>query len=97
MKKKDYTIHAVLLIFLLAVLFSSPACGQTLVVKKDSNGKYTNTISSDSTNTDKPVGVYKDNKGLEYLMYESKNNKVYIIRLSKRTGNKYKQYIKISK
>lgn len=70
---------------------------QSIVVVKDKSGKFVNTIQSDSLVLDKPMGIYKDNKGVEYPMYESKKGKVYIIRTSKTSGKKYKQYLKISK
>lgn len=93
----------IVLLSLLIIAISSNAQGgksynhkQTVIVK-DKSGRYVNTIKSDSTITDKPVGIYTDNKGIEYTMYESKNKKVYVLRISKNTGRKYKQYLKISK
>lgn len=88
---------------LLTVLFTILVIGvtschsQTLVVKRDGTKGYVNAISSDSSVRDEPMGLYTDPKGVEYPMYRTKTKKVYIKRVSKKTGKEYKQYLKISK
>lgn len=37
--------------------------------------------------------VFKDAKGVSYPIYLSKGGKAYIIKISKKTGKEYKQYI----
>lgn len=39
--------------------------------------------------------TYTDSKGEVYTVYKTKNEKLFIIRMSKSTGKKYKQYLKI--
>lgn len=36
---------------------------------------------------------YQDNKGNQYLIYKSKNNKFYVIKTSQKTGKEYKYYL----
>lgn len=37
--------------------------------------------------------TYKDRKGKEYKLYQSKNGAIYTIRVSAKTGKEYKQYL----
>lgn len=54
-----------------------------------------NTFIEQSVNqTDKELPfTYKDKKGKEYKLYQSKNNAIYIIKVSAKTGKEYKQYL----
>jgi hypothetical protein len=38
--------------------------------------------------------TYTDTKGKTYPVYKSSNNKLFIVRTSKKTGNRYKYYLK---
>lgn len=86
------------LFIILAILaFGFQSCHSQTTVKKDASGKYVSVkISKSDSVTKKSIGTYVDNKGIEYPMYQSVNGKAYIIRVSKRTGNEYKQYLKVS-
>lgn len=73
------------------ILLSVSAIGQ---VKTDSNGNYfkakKDTISQTTGKT------YTDDKGISYPVYISAKGKLYILRISKKTGKEYKQYLKVS-
>lgn len=81
---------------LVLLITTITSCHSQTTVKKDANGNYTAIRSSRSDSTvAKPTGkTYTDTKGNVYPVYISINNKLYIIRTS-RTGNKYKQYLKL--
>ena len=46
-----------------------------------------------SKNDTKTAYTYKAKDGKEYPIYLSKNGKAFIIRVSKKTGKEYKQYL----
>lgn len=41
----------------------------------------------------KTTYIYKDSKGVEYPIYLSSTGKAYIIKVSKKSGKEYKQYL----
>ncbi len=64
------------------------------IVKQDANGNYIATKAA--IVADKATGkTFTDSKGIKYPVYLSKNGKLYIIRTTKESGKKYKQYLKI--
>ena len=75
-------------------LASSLAFGQTKVTK-DANGNYTQVKAIRKASEDKPTGqTLTLSNGDTYPIYESVNGKFYIKRISK-SGNEYKQYLKL--
>lgn len=54
-----------------------------------------NTFVEQSVNTqDKELPfTYKDKKGKEYKLYQSKKGAIYIIKVSEKTGKEYKYYL----
>ena len=38
--------------------------------------------------------TYTDANGIKYPVYKSSNNKLFIVRISKKTGKKYRYYLK---
>ena len=79
---------------ILAILFATTTHAQTKV-KVDQNGNLVKVEQTKEKTPDKETGqTYTDNKGQEYKVYKSVNDKLYIIRTSK-NGNEYKQYLKV--
>ena len=58
--------------------------GKTFVEQKDTTFRNTGTKTEFS---------YRCKDGKEYPIYLSKNGKAYIVRVSKKTGRQYKQYL----
>lgn len=56
-------------------------------VKKEQGAK-----KSEAKSTGK---IYTDSKGETYPVYESKNQKLFIIKTSKKTGKNYNYYLKV--
>jgi hypothetical protein len=87
-------------IMLVVLLILSLGVQAQVTVTKDKDGNYTaksRPASSDSTKTDtgKPTGkTYTDSKGVKYPVLLSPTGKLYVMRTSAKTGNKYKQYLK---
>jgi hypothetical protein len=83
------------LLFLASILLAmfADSFGQT--VTQDKNGNY---IQSKTVDTVKGVPTGKTfitAKGEEYPVFKTKTGKLYVLRISKNTGNYYKQYLKI--
>lgn len=79
---------------LIALFLLVAGMASSQVVVKDSTGMYT---TLKATNTpDKLTGEkFKTSKGEIFPIYVSENGKYYILRVSKKTGKQYKQYLKL--
>jgi len=62
-------------------------------VKLDSNGNYVSITNIKQSA--KLTGKYYINKDIKYPVYISKNNKLFIILKSKKTGKEYNKYLKL--
>jgi Na+-transporting methylmalonyl-CoA/oxaloacetate decarboxylase beta subunit len=95
-KAKFYRLLIVGIGFGLLMVFALPANAQIKSnVKTDINDNYIAIKTKDSS-INKPTGkTYTDSKGEVYPVYITANNKLYVIRTSKKTGNQYKQYLKL--
>ena len=82
-------------IFILLITLSFAGIAQ-IKVKKDGSGNY---IALNETKKIKPGTLtgqtFKAADGKIYPIYKSINGKFYIIRVSKKTGKEYKQYLSI--
>lgn len=82
------------IVFLGLIFASFTAISQTIVTK-DANGNYVTLKQPKKASSDKKTGdkfVLSSGESLD--IYESKNGKLYVIRVSKGSGNEYKQYLK---
>ena len=86
----------IITMLLSCVLLATSAMAQQKVVK-DANGNYSPAkVAVSGVALDKPTGsTYTDSKGVKYPVYKSVNGNLYIIRTSRKTGNTYKQYLKL--
>ncbi len=85
----------ILILILISIIFFNNAQSQNVV--QDKNGNYV-AIKSNTMNTDslKSTGkTYTDTKGVSYAVYITRTNKLFVIKTSKNTGNKYKMYLKL--
>lgn len=92
---KPYTVLTILFL----CLFTFKLQAQTKV-KTDAQGNYvTATVKGQKSGSKaKETGKYfVDKDGKKYPVMESKNGKLFIVRISKKTGNPYNQYILTSK
>lgn len=83
------------LILLVCLILSGISYSQT--VKQDASGNYISVKSDKSQKKSeaKETGkTYTDAKGEKYPVYTSKNNKLFIIKTSKKTGKTYNYYLK---
>jgi hypothetical protein len=92
---KEGKIHVAMRKVLLMAVLAVMCMGiSAQTVRKDSTGIYTSV--SKIKVPDKLTGdYYKDSKGVKYPVYVSANGKLYIIRVSKKSGNEYKSYLKL--
>lgn len=82
-----------ILAILILCLIASFASAQT--VKTDQAGNYTQVKKETLKTEPKDTGkTFTDLKGNTYPVYESKNGKLFYVRTSAKTGNKYNVYIK---
>ena len=77
-------------LILAVLILISTNCFSQNNVKLEGNIFVEQTIKSTDTKTNLS---YKDKKGTVYPIYLSKRGKAYIIRVSKKTGKEYKQYL----
>lgn len=86
MKKLNQTVTILLFLF-----FATPAHSQ---VKQDAQGNFYQV--KDTANTGKPTGkVFTTTKGEKFPVFITAKGKFYVMRISKKTGSQYKQYLKI--
>lgn len=80
-------------LFIMALVVS--ANSQT--VRKDANGNYVQVVKKDSaTSSATPTGSnYIDKKGNVFPIMKSKNGKLFIVRVSSKTGLPYNSYLKL--
>lgn len=84
------TIVAIVLMFCLC-----NANGQTKV-QKTKNGNYIAVAAARVSTPGRLTGkAYTDSKGVNYPVWISANGKLYIVRISKKTGKEYKQYLQL--
>lgn len=82
------------LFMVLCVLLLSATVNAQLHVKKDASGNFT-TYTRAADTTKAATGQTVTIKDTAYPVYKSVNGKFYIIRTSNKTGNQYKQYLKV--
>lgn len=79
----------------LTILFAGITSHAQTKVKVDDKGNLIQVSNVREKTPDKPTGqTYTDSKGQEFKVYKSINDKLYIVRTSK-SGNEYRQYLKI--
>lgn len=87
-------------IILIIILLSIILCNNNTYsqnIRVDNNGNYIATTSIKKSN-DSLISTGKtftDAKGIVYPVYKSTNDKLFVIRTSKKTGNQYKMYLKL--
>lgn len=77
------------ILFTLMLLISTASFAQTNVKLEGNTFKAT----SVKTESKKSSYTYEDSKGNKYPIYISAKGKAYIVRVSKKTGKQYKQYL----
>lgn len=82
--------------YLFMAVLAMMCLGANAQIKKDSTGVYTSAAKV-KTPAQATGEFYRDSKGVKYPIYKSANDKYYIIRVSKNTGQEYKSYLKIEK
>lgn len=95
MKQKLNLIAFFMCIFLMGYVTAINAQS----VKQDAAGNYYAVKAiKDSSGSYRDTGkTFTDSKGIEWPLYESKNGKLFIVRVSSRSGNTYRQYIFVKK
>lgn len=84
--------------FLLALMILAfTSCTAQTRVKQDANGNFITVKDSTKAKSEgKPTGkTYTDTKGVVYPVFITSSGKYYINKVSKNTGNEYKQYLKV--
>jgi len=79
-----------------ALLIFAAVTSQAQNAKQDANGNYIAVKATEQKSSAKPTGkTFTDGKGNIFPVYESKNGKLFYVKVSK-TGNEYKCYLKIN-
>lgn len=82
------------------MLLSVGAAAQNETKKFQVNGNVITNVKSDkakreSKPAEKTTYVYKDSQGKTYPVYKSANGKLFVNKISAKTGKPYKMYIKL--
>jgi len=85
------------LLTLLILFVSLSVVAQTKKnVETDKNGNYVSPPSKQKVKADRPTcKTYTDSKGKVYPVYKSINDKLYVYKVSKKTGIPYMYYLKV--
>jgi hypothetical protein len=76
-------------------LFTTTATAQ---VQRDANGNFYTQKKQATPKQDTPTGyTFTTAKGETFPVYVSENGKYYVVRISKKTGEPYKQYLNAEK
>jgi hypothetical protein len=71
--------------------------GYSQTVRKDASGNYVAVVSvRDSTSAKNTGQTYTDAKGNVFPVMISKAGKLFVVRISTKTGAKYNQYLKVN-
>lgn len=89
---KQLTLKIVFIIAILLAMFAD-SFSQTVTI--DKNGNYVQSKSLDTVKVVNTGKTFTTSKGETYPVYITKTGKLYVLRTSKKTGNKYKMYLKI--
>ena len=92
-KTRDFLAKAGFIISLLIMGFV--IAGHSQNAKQTADGNYISASANNTTEAKETGKTYTDAKGQKYPVYTSKSGKLFIIRTSIRTGNKYNQYLKL--
>jgi hypothetical protein len=82
------------------LILSLGFAAQAQTVKVDAQGNYI-AVKDTATKANKPDSgkdtgkTYTDSKGKKWPVMESANGKLYVLRTSAKTGNQYRQYLKV--
>ena len=82
------------LILILLTLMSLNSVAQ---IKQDSAGNFYQQKKQDTMIATRTTCTFTDTKGNKYPVYKSQNDKLFIFRVSGKSGKTYKQYLKIDK
>lgn len=78
------------------LIFVALGAGAQQKVTKDSSGVYKNLTVKKATTPPKQTGnYYLAPDGKKYPIYVSENGKFFVVRISKKTGKPYRQYLAI--
>lgn len=77
------------------IIFTTFANSFSQTVTTDKNGNYIQSKTVDTANAIPTGKTFTTTKGEIYPVYKTKTGKLYVVRTSKKTGNKYKQYLKL--
>ena len=96
MKKKNTVPYLLAILFTLVALFSAMS-GDAQTIKQDDKGNYyaVKDTRTDSVKVIETGKFFTDLNGIKYPIYESKNGKFYIMRISRNTNKPYRQYLKL--
>lgn len=96
MEKLRTNTFKIIAFVLLCILMCFAGDGQAQNVVKDQNGNYKaiTTSRNDSSKTILTTFTYTDSKGEVYKVYETLKGKRFVNKISKKTGNGYKMYLK---
>lgn len=78
----------------LALMYAIVVCANAQNYTKSSDGKTYKTVKKTTGSSERNTGfTWEDSKGNTYPIYMGKTGSCYIKKISKKTGNEYRQYL----
>lgn len=91
-EKEQKITLAIWVLCILMLLAGNLVFGQTKITKS-ADGVYESVKTERKTEAIKTEHIFRDSKGDTYPIYQSKNGKYFVKRVSKKTGKEYNYYL----
>lgn len=84
-------------LFIAAAMLLLCFVSHSQTIKVDAKGNYYAAKDTNSLANSKPTGkTYTDSKGVVYPVHVTDKGKLFVVRVSKTTGKRYRYYLKLS-
>jgi len=95
-KEQDQQINLKLVLFIVLFLSLLNGLFAQSLVKRNEKGQFEHiTPAKDSISYVPTKEIFVDSKGEKYTVYQTKNGKYFVLRTSKKTGKKYREYLRL--
>jgi len=91
--EKEQRIALAIWIAIIVLLFSGNLIFAQTKIVKSADGVYESVKTERKTEAIKTEYIFRDDKGETYPIYQSKNGKYFVKRVSKKTGKEYNYYV----
>lgn len=95
-KEQEEQINLKLVLFVILFLSLLNGLFAQSLVKRNEKGQFEHISPARDSVTYVPTKeIFVDSKGTKYTVYQTKNGKYFVMRTSKKTGKKYREYLRL--